>query len=78
MQTAFTDRLIDIREVTHKTSLGKSSIYELIAAGELHPVKLGRKTTFSEAEINGLVKERLANRGVPLKLKAAKPANHGA
>lgn len=75
MQTASVaaDRLISFATVTDKTSLGKSSIYELVAAGHLHPIKLGRKTTFSEAEVDGLVRERIANSATPLKLRTTKP-----
>jgi len=57
-----TSRLIPLQEVSRITSLKKTSIYQLIATGELHPVKLGRKTVFSEAEIHDWVEARLANR----------------
>lgn len=56
-------RLIPLREVSSITSLKKTALYQLINSGELRPVKLGRKTVFSEAEINAWVQQRLANRG---------------
>ena len=55
-------RLIPLPEVSRITSLKKTSIYQLIASGEFRPVKLGRKTVFSEAEIYEWVESRLANR----------------
>lgn len=55
-------RLIPLPEVSRITSLKKTSIYQLIADGELRPVKLGRKTVFSEAEIHAWVESRLAKR----------------
>ena len=55
-------RLIPLPDVTRITSLHKTKLYELIAAGELHPVKLGRKTVFSESEVYTWVNSRLARR----------------
>ena len=55
-------RLIALPEVSRITSLKKTALYQLIAAGELRPVKLGRKTVFAEAEINAWVEQRLASR----------------
>ncbi|MHB0991399.1 MAG: helix-turn-helix transcriptional regulator [Burkholderiales bacterium] len=55
-------RLIPLKAVSQKTSLGKTALYELIKAGELRPVKLGRKTVFSEAEINAWIDARLNGR----------------
>jgi excisionase family DNA binding protein len=56
-------RLIALSKVSEITTLGKTSLYQLIAAGELRPIKLGRKTVFAEAEIHEWVNQRLANRG---------------
>jgi len=55
-------RLIPLPEVSRITSLKKTAIYELIAAGTLRPVKLGRKTVFAESEIHAWVVARLASR----------------
>lgn len=56
-------RLIAIPETLNRTSLCKTALYERIKAGELRPIKLGKKTVFSEAEINAWVDQRLASRG---------------
>lgn len=56
-------RLIALPEVSRITSLKKTALYQLINSGELRPLKLGRKTVFSEAEINEWVNQRLASRG---------------
>lgn len=55
-------RLIDVTETTKKTCLGKTKLYELINAGELLPIKLGRKTVFSEQEVNQWIEKQIANR----------------
>ena len=57
-------RLIDLPETIHKTCLGKTSIYELVKAKELRPIKLGRKTVFSEQEVNAWIEKQIANRKV--------------
>jgi excisionase family DNA binding protein len=56
------DRFIALPEVTRITSLRKTALYQLIKAGELRPVKLGRKTVFSEAEIFAWVNKQIENR----------------
>lgn len=55
-----TTRLISITEITNRFTLHKTKIYDLIKAGELRPVKLGRKTLFVEAEINDWIADRIA------------------
>ena len=61
-------RLIALSKVSEITTLGKTSLYQLIAAGELRPIKLGRKTVFAESEIHEWVNERLASRDKPRQL----------
>ena len=61
--TQSASRLIALREVSNLTSLRKTALYQLIKDGELRPVKLGRKTVFSESEIFEWINKRLANRG---------------
>jgi len=53
-------RLLDFQEVTNRTTLKKSALYELIAAGELQPVKLGAKTTFLESEVTAFINRKVA------------------
>ena len=45
------DRFIELPEVTYVNSLKKTKIYQLINAGELRAIKLGRKTVFLESEV---------------------------
>ena len=59
------DRFIDLHKVREITSLGKTAIYNLIATGELRPVKLGKKTVFSQQEIYAWVARKLAERPAP-------------
>jgi len=58
-------QLIPLRpDVQKRTTLGKSRIYELIAAGEFpQPVRLGRRVAFVEDEINSWILQRMAERG---------------
>lgn len=56
-------RLIAFPELTRFTTLRKTALYELIKAGELRPIKLGRKTVFVESEIIDWVNQRISNRG---------------
>lgn len=57
-------RLIPLRpDVQSRTSMGKTRIYELIAAGKFpKPVKLGRHIAFVEQEINTWILQRMAER----------------
>ena len=50
-----TIRLVDLPELSRITSLKRSAIYSRIQAGEFRPIKLGRKTVFSEAEVRAWV-----------------------
>jgi excisionase family DNA binding protein len=60
-------RLLDIPELIHRTSLHKTKLYELIKAGQLRPIKLGRKTVFSEQEVNQWIENVIKNGGVKWK-----------
>ena len=53
-------RLLPFQELIQKTSLHKTKLYELINAGELQPIKLGRKTVFSEREVNQWIETQIA------------------
>ena len=53
-------RLIDVKELSHITSLQHSAIYEYIKAGEFRPIKLGRKTVFSADEVARWVRKKVA------------------
>lgn len=61
---AATVRLIPLRpDVQVRTCLGKTRIYELIAAGRFpQPVRLGRRIAFVEQEISLWILKRMAER----------------
>lgn len=63
MMTYVNTRLIDLPELTKLTTLRKTKLYELINSGELRPIKLGRKTVFSEQEVNQWIEAQIAKRG---------------
>ena len=62
MMTYVNTRLIDLPELTKLTTLRKTKLYELINSGELRPIKLGRKTVFSEQEVNQWIETQIAKR----------------
>ena len=57
-------RLIPLRPDVHsRTCLGKTRIYELIAAGDFpQPVRLGRRIAFVEQEIDTWILQRMSER----------------
>lgn len=57
-------RLVDVTETIYRTGLGKTKLYELIKTGELRPIKLGRKTVFSEQEVSVWIEKQITNREV--------------
>jgi excisionase family DNA binding protein len=52
--------LMTVKEAAQSLKMGQSSIYRLVWAGLLNPVKIGRSTRFHAAEV-----ERIAASGVP-------------
>lgn len=56
------NRFIELSEVTYVTSLKKTKIYQLIRAGELRAIKLGRKTVFLESEVIAWVNSKAVAR----------------
>ncbi len=56
------DRLVSVAEFMAITGLGRSSLYNRMAEGEIRPVKVGRRTLFSEAEAYAFVQRQLAAR----------------
>jgi prophage regulatory protein len=61
--TAEPDRLISIAGTQQLLSVSRSKLYLMLEAGEIpRPVKLGRRTFFSEREIQSWIQEKLAGR----------------
>jgi len=55
-------RLLNLREVMEKTSMGRTFIYNEMAEGRIRPVKMGRVLRFVEAEIDQWIADRIAAR----------------
>lgn len=57
-------RLLPLRpDVQSRTCMGKTRIYELIAAGDFpQPVRLGRRIAFVEQEIDTWILQRMSER----------------
>lgn len=56
-------QLLTVSEVINRTACRKTNLYERIKAGEFRPIKLGRKTVFSEQDVNAWIEARIADRG---------------
>lgn len=54
------NRFIDLPETSYQMAIKKTKIYELIKKGEIHPIKIGSKTVFSEQEIQDWIAARIA------------------
>lgn len=62
MQT--TEKLLGVRDVMQATSLSRTTVYRLVARGELRPVRLREsgKLLFSHNELQGWIADRLSER----------------
>lgn len=49
-------RLVDARQAGRMLSLSRTSIFSLVTAGELHPIRLGRASRFLVTEIDDLIR----------------------
>jgi excisionase family DNA binding protein len=62
LRTRWMSRLLRIPEAAAELSIGRSRLYELIAAGELQAVKIGeRGVRVPQSELDRFVAERLTN-----------------
>ena len=53
--------LLHIEEAALLLSFSRSTIYELIAAGELHPIKIGRAVRLKVSDLEDWVTRQLAS-----------------
>lgn len=60
----FAKRLIDVRAVAEMLGCGRSLVYQLIAAGELPVVKLGRLTKVPVGAVDEFIANRLEQAGL--------------
>ena len=57
---------VRVDRAMHLLDIGKTKLYELIAAGELETIYIGRRTLVLRASIEGLVeRRRRANKAPP-------------
>ena len=49
------DNLLTIQQVMERLRLGRSTIYRLIDAGKLRPVKIGKALRFREQDIQAFI-----------------------
>ena len=57
-------RALSLKQVTEHTSLSKAHVYALIARGEFpSQAKIGRKSVWSQREVELWLEERFAERG---------------
>lgn len=49
-----------IKDAVRASGLGRTTLYELIKAGELNPVKIGARTLIRRADLEALLERKLA------------------
>lgn len=52
--------LVDLTEASRQLCLGRSAIYELIDAGEITRVKIGKKVCFLQSELSDFINRKFA------------------
>ena len=52
-----------VDEAMRRLTVGRTTMYELIKAGEIRPFKIGRKTLIPEAELRRFIDARMAQAG---------------
>ena len=67
-------RLVDARQAGKMLGLGRTSIFSLVAAGELHPLRLGRVNRFRIDEIDQLIRRASEGTAIKLGYRPAAPA----
>jgi excisionase family DNA binding protein len=63
VQHSLTPRLLSLMEISDRTTLRKTKLYELINTGEFTPIKIGRRTVFSEQEVNAWIQDHISPEG---------------
>lgn len=57
------DSLLSLNEARSRVGLGRSKLYELMAAGDFpRPIKIGSKNLFSANELQVWINDRLSRR----------------
>lgn len=54
-----------VNEAIKRLSVSRTTMYELIKAGEIRPFKIGRKTLIPEAELRRVIDTRMAGQAGP-------------
>ena len=57
--TQGTRLLLEIGEVAEALHVGRSTVYSLIASGDLRPLKLGRLTRIPKGDVEALIAVRI-------------------
>lgn len=55
--------LLRVEEAAERLSIGRSKCYELLASGELRPIKIGRAVRISARELEAWVQRQEAGEG---------------
>lgn len=55
-----TQRLLTIKEASHRSSMGRTTLYDEAKAGRLRLVKIGAATRIEVAELDRWIDERIA------------------
>lgn len=52
--------LLSVTEFCHALNVGRTTAYQIIASGEVTPIRIGRRTLIPRSEKNDLIEKRLA------------------
>ena len=56
-------RFVDVDEAKRQLCLSTASIYNLMNAGDLRKIKLGRKTVFLQSDLDAFIQRKVAEAG---------------
>lgn len=59
---AVQSRILTFKELQEKSTMGRSFLYNEIAAGRIKPIKIGRAIRFVESEIDQWILNHIATR----------------
>ena len=74
--TGLEPELLTVEQAAVVLGIGRTKVYELIGAGELRTVHIGKSTRVRRDEIRGFI-TRLAGEAAPVAAPPSKPANRG-
>ncbi len=54
-------RLLTVKEAGARLRISKATLYKIIKSGEIKPVKIGKRTLFTEEELNRFIDKKMSD-----------------